>query len=117
MAKVQKKCGYSHGIEVGARGSSSGLCFAWRDDCQITLRPNSIRHIDVLISRDCDGNMWRCTGFYSAHKEQNKSDSWNLLRHLDDTLDILWLVIGDFNELLFSFEKSGGWLQNQRQNG
>ncbi|GMI79785.1 hypothetical protein HRI_001647800 [Hibiscus trionum] len=115
MEKVRRKCGYPNGIDVGARGRSGGLCLAWRDDCHVSLRSFSDRHIDVLITKDSDGSRWRCTGFYGAPEEQNRGESWNLLRQLDDLSEVPWLVIGDFNELLFSFEKMGGLLRSQRQ--
>ncbi|KAL4318018.1 hypothetical protein GQ457_18G000980 [Hibiscus cannabinus] len=115
MIKVRQRCGYPNGIDVGARGRSGGLCLAWRNDCQVSLCSFSCRHIDVIISQDKDGKMWRCTGFYGAPEEHNRRESWNFLRYLDDSPNVPWLVIGDFNELLFSFEKSGGLLRSQRQ--
>ncbi|GMJ13760.1 hypothetical protein HRI_005045200 [Hibiscus trionum] len=115
MEKVRKKCGFSNGIEVGSRGRSGGLCLAWRGNCQVSLRSYSDRHIDFMLSDDGEGRSWRYTGFYGAPEEQNHMDSWNLLRQLNDCPHIPRLVIGDFNELLFSFEKMGGRVRSQRQ--
>ncbi|GMI95319.1 hypothetical protein HRI_003201200 [Hibiscus trionum] len=85
MVRVRKKCGFSYGIEVGSRGRSGGLCLAWRGNCQVSLRSFSDRHIDFMISDDGEGRSWRCTGFYGASEEQNRNDSWNLLRQLNDS--------------------------------
>ncbi|GMI87829.1 hypothetical protein HRI_002452200 [Hibiscus trionum] len=80
MLKVRKKCGFPNGIDVGSRGRSGGLCLAWRNDCQISLRSFYDRHIDFMISDDGEGRSRRCTGFYGAPEEQNRCESWNLLR-------------------------------------
>ncbi|GMI83525.1 hypothetical protein HRI_002021800 [Hibiscus trionum] len=115
MLKVCKRCGFPNGIEVGSRGRSGDLCLAWRNGCQISLRSFLVRHIDFMVFDDGSGQWWRCTGFYGAPKEQNRRASWNLLRQLNDLPNVPWLIIGDFNELLFSFEKSGGRIRSQRQ--
>lgn len=40
---------------------------------------------------------------------------WDLLRQLHQESTSLWLVIGDFNEILSSFEKKKGQLRSERQ--
>ncbi|GMI64491.1 hypothetical protein HRI_000118400 [Hibiscus trionum] len=115
MEKVRKKCGYSNGVDVPSNGRSGGLSFAWKESVAVTLKSYSDRHIDVLIDKDADGNLWRCTGFYGAPEVQNRAHTWNLLRQLDDMGDTPWLVIGDFNELLLAQEKTGGRIRSERQ--
>ncbi|GMI73050.1 hypothetical protein HRI_000974300 [Hibiscus trionum] len=108
MAEIRRKCGFLNGIDVSAVRRSGGLSLGWKNCCKVTLRSYSVRHVDVLIEDDSDGNKWRCTGFYGHPEEQHRGESWDLLRSLDDMPDIPWLVIGDFNELLLSSEKQGG---------
>lgn len=57
---------------------------------------------------------WRCIGFYGAPQEQRWEVSWQLLHQLNDCSKVPSLVIGDFNVILFSFEKQGGLLQCER---
>ncbi|GMI76000.1 hypothetical protein HRI_001269300 [Hibiscus trionum] len=115
MEKLRKFCGFNNGIDVSARGRSGGLSLGWKANCNVSLRSFSDRHIDVSFTDDLDGFSWRFTGFYGAPEERNRDDSWNLLRQLNDTNDLPWLVLGDFNELLFATEKFGGRQRNQRQ--
>ncbi|GMI81726.1 hypothetical protein HRI_001841900 [Hibiscus trionum] len=115
MEKFRKSRGFVNGIDVSSNGRSGGLSLAWKRDCKVSLRSFSDSHIDVLFDEDNDGVSWRCTGFYGAPQEQNRRQSWNLLRLLNDSPSIPWLVIGDFNELLFSHEKRGGRLRSARQ--
>ncbi|KAA3465212.1 reverse transcriptase [Gossypium australe] len=51
------------------------------------------RHIDVIIEEVEEGN---------------RTESWNLLRRLGEFKEFSWMVCGDFNEILYGFEKKGG---------
>ncbi|GMI84759.1 hypothetical protein HRI_002145200 [Hibiscus trionum] len=115
MEKVRKSFGYQFGIDISSRGRSGGLSLAWKSSCKVTLRSFSVRHIDVILEEDSDGCSWRFTGFYGAPEVENRAASWNLLRQLNDLPDFPWMVMGDFNELLFASEKSGGRLRNSSQ--
>ncbi|GMI94283.1 hypothetical protein HRI_003097600 [Hibiscus trionum] len=115
MANIRRNLGYPFGIEVSSVGSSGGLAIGWKANCKISLRSFSARHIDVTFEDDSDGFSWRCTGFYGAPEVGNRMDAWNLLRQLNDCPEVPWLVIGDFNEILYNYEKQGGRLRNDRQ--
>lgn len=40
-------------------------------------------------------------------KEEERHHLWSLLRPLKTTSDLPWLLVGDFNEILFQHEKDG----------
>ncbi|GMI66653.1 hypothetical protein HRI_000334600 [Hibiscus trionum] len=115
MAQVRRRCGFINGIDVDAVGRSGGLSMGWKNNCDVSLRSYSQRHIDVLINDDSDGKLWRCTGFYGAPEEQHRAAAWNLLRQINDMPEIPWLIIGDFNEIAFLNEKQGGLTRSDRQ--
>ncbi|KAA3465353.1 reverse transcriptase [Gossypium australe] len=58
---------------------------------------------------------WRFTGFYGSLYDSNKNDSWNLLQKLGEDKTHPWLVYRDFNEILYSSEKSGGIAREERK--
>ncbi|KAK5819465.1 hypothetical protein PVK06_024467 [Gossypium arboreum] len=80
MEKVGRRCGFNYGIEVEANGSRGfyGAPYA------------------------------SFTGFYGAPYASFQEETWNLLRRLGNEKKFPWLVCGDFNEVLYSFEKVGG---------
>ncbi|MBA0707733.1 hypothetical protein Golax_019754 [Gossypium laxum] len=51
---------------------------------------------------------WRYTGFYGSPYANNKSGTWNLLKKLGQNRNHPWLASGDFNEIMYSYEKCGG---------
>ncbi|KAK9943102.1 hypothetical protein M0R45_008721 [Rubus argutus] len=58
---------------------------------------------------------WRFTGFYGHPETRQCHLSWDLLRSLTQPSSDLWVVMGDFNEILATYEKSGGPLRNNSQ--
>ncbi|KAA3460445.1 reverse transcriptase [Gossypium australe] len=78
MEKVRKSCGLLNGIEVEAEGTRE------------------------------DGNHeeWRFTGLYGSPYLRDQNVVWNLIKRLSQEGNFPWLVAGDFNEILYSFEKN-----------
>lgn len=58
---------------------------------------------------------WRMTGFYGHLKTHRRYESWDLLTFLNNQLQLPWLCLGDFNEILSTTEKSGGAIWSQQQ--
>lgn len=57
------------------------------------------------------GFLW---GFYGDPKASKQTLSWQLLRDLQPFNSIPWLVIGDFNKVLFHEEKKCGCPRSER---
>ncbi|XP_030939909.1 uncharacterized protein LOC115964800 [Quercus lobata] len=100
--------GHHHGVSCLTRGG--GLVLFWKKDFDLQVMSSSHNHIDILINRG-KVNVWRFTGFYGAPETQLRMESWDLLRDLNNRFSVPWLVGGDFNKLLKSQEKLGGWLR------
>lgn len=115
MENVRRRCGFNFGIEVSASGLRGGLCLSWREDFDVQLCSYSRNHIDILISEDNGSNVWRYTRFYREPYADRRSETWNLLRRLGVGNNLSWLVSRDFNEILYSFEKEGGALRDERR--
>jgi hypothetical protein len=60
-------------------------------------------------------------GIYGEPRWEDKYKTWDKLRELNNNSELPWVVIGDFNEILFSYEKEGGnprpqpYMQNFRE--
>ncbi|KAA3477308.1 reverse transcriptase [Gossypium australe] len=115
VERVRKSCGFSGGIDIEAEGSRGGLCLAWKDGVVVTLRSFSKWHIDVLLWEGRIRKEWRFTGFYGSPYSQDRSSVWSLLKFLSQGNNYPWLVAGDFNEILYFFEKIGGIPRDQKR--
>ncbi|KAL9671576.1 hypothetical protein QQ045_009146 [Rhodiola kirilowii] len=102
---LKRKVGFSNGVEVARTCLGGGLMLLWRPEIQIALKSFSRYHIDVWIG---EGDGFRLTIFYGCPITGRREETWNLLRSLKEGGQGLpWLVLGDFNEILFSWEYRG----------
>ncbi|KAL0449426.1 UNVERIFIED_CONTAM: hypothetical protein Slati_1499000 [Sesamum latifolium] len=88
-------------------GRSGGLFLFWRKDVEVWLQYFYVNHIDVTVKSDECPDRWRFTGFYGNPEAAKRKESWNVLRRLAQVSIRLWLVAGDFNEILSQQEKQG----------
>lgn len=108
MEKIRKQCGFFNGIDIGTDGSKRGLFLGWKTNDVITLCSYSNSHIDVEVYDENDNNKCRLTGFYGHPEERMRESSLNMLCRLGRDHTLSRMVVGDFNEIAYSFEKSGG---------
>jgi exonuclease III len=96
-------------------GQSGGLAMFWKRDVKVQLIGAPSRyHIDTEITEQ-DGFVWRFTGIYGEPKVEEREKTWKLLRTLKHHNDKPWLCVGDFNEILYAWEKEGGAPKPQAQ--
>lgn len=82
---------------------------------KVDVQTYSLRHIDVIITKEQSYKQWGFTDFYS-HPETNKhEESWRLLEKLSKRSGLPWVFIGDFNEIMHGREKEGGNLRPKWQ--
>lgn len=68
-----------------------------------------------MVEEKDDGFGWHFTGFHGSPVEQQRKESWNLIKRLHEGNFLPWIMMGDFYELIFSFEKKGGKVREERQ--
>ncbi|XP_073357687.1 uncharacterized protein [Aegilops tauschii subsp. strangulata] len=93
-------------------GRKGGLLLVWKKEVRIYSRTTTLDFIDVSVE-NANGDMWRLTGIYGEPNWNCKHRTYQLIRDLHAQSRLPWLVIGDFNEILYSDEKEGGAPRNQ----
>ncbi|KAL9681934.1 hypothetical protein QQ045_013726 [Rhodiola kirilowii] len=79
-------------------------------------RKNKLKvRVSDLKRRAREGERIRLTVFYGNPATQKRSETWDLLRRLSMDSNLPWVVIGDFNEVLFSWEVEGRRLRKEWQ--
>jgi hypothetical protein len=86
---------------------SGGLIMFWKKEIKVELLFSAPKYIDIRVV-ESDTKIWRLTGIYGEPRWEDKYKTWDKLRQLKHTNNLPWIVIGDFNEILFSHEKEGG---------
>ncbi|EPS72636.1 hypothetical protein M569_02121, partial [Genlisea aurea] len=94
------------------RGKSGGLALLWLGSIIVDIKSFSTNHIDAVISPQDGSPKWRLTGFYGNPLQASRSDSWSLLTRLHHQFSLPWLVVGDFNEVLWQDEHLSSCLRS-----
>ncbi|XP_028761010.1 uncharacterized protein LOC114719664 [Neltuma alba] len=94
---------YVEPIRIGG-----GLAVWWNDDIQLQLikADKNIVHLKVVKGLEMDSGF--LTLIYGPPRKQDRGSWWRRLRGLDPGEAVPWLCCGDFNDLMFDFEKEGG---------
>ena len=96
-------------VEVEKTNGSRGvLAFLWNDNIDVDIISWSRRMIHCGIQPLGEGLKWFLTEVYGSTYHRDKHQLWNELYALKDQTEGPWLIIGDFNALLNSYDKSGG---------
>ena len=111
---LPKALGFLHIVHFDCINQSGGVALLWDDSVTLQIRKVDYFFIDVDVLSPGVGS-WRFNGF-SGHPETGQRHvSWDLLRSLYQPASDKWVVMGDFNEIMSSNEKSGGPLRNHLQ--
>jgi hypothetical protein len=87
---------------------SGGLVMLWKNEVKLQEINIHTNYIDALVDGDDDETSWRLTCIYGEPSWENKYKTWERLRELHGMIEMRWVVIGDWNEILYSHEKEGG---------
>jgi hypothetical protein len=96
-----------------SNGRSGGVILFWKKEIKVEQKISAPKYIDVRI-REKEDKIWRLTGLYGEPRWEDKYKTWDKLRELNQSFNLPWVIIGDFNEILYSHEKEGG---NPRRQG
>ena len=96
-----------HKIVNPSDGRSGGVIFLWKKEVVIEQTFSAPKYIDVRVTEMPD-KVWRMTGIYGEPRWEDKYKTWDKLRELKNQSNQPWVILGDFNEILFSHEKEGG---------
>ena len=99
-------CGMKNCFGVSSNGRSGGLAMFWREDINLSLVSFSKNHVEMLVDEE-GKEQWWLISFYGEPGLSKKDESWTLMRQLAAQFDKAWLCVGDFNEILWNYEKQG----------
>ena len=92
---------------VPSKERSGGLALLWKKELKVDVQSYSNSHIDAIIGQGDDRMQWHLTGFYGNPETRKWEESWLLLKRLSSLNSLLWVCLGDFNELMNGGKKEG----------
>jgi hypothetical protein len=104
LSNLRFRIGLNKVFVVDGHGKGGGLVLFWDDSLKISILSYILHYIDTLIW-DADHHAhWRGTFVYGEPHMHERSKMWELLRRLKPVSWAPWMLIGDFNEALWSFK-------------
>jgi hypothetical protein len=115
VSNIKFSIGMNICFVVDGHGKGGGLALYCDDSIKIEILLHGLHHIDTLI-RDGDHHAgWRRTFIYGEPRAENRHLMWELIRRIKPRSQAPWLMIGDFNEALWSFEHFSARRRPERQ--
>lgn len=88
---------------VSSEGMSGGLALFWDESVRVEVLSMNERYIDAYVRLSLDGPLWHAAFAYGEPRVVNMHLMWSLLSSIRQISGLPWLVIGDFNEVLWQF--------------
>ena len=106
-----KRCWGNQNIEwsyVSARQYSGGLILSWNQDAFIQSNSFAMSRWLCVVGEIQEGKI-KCAFclVYAPNNQQERLMVWNQLRTIKEGMVIPWVVMGDFNEVLYPHERRG----------
>jgi hypothetical protein len=98
--------GFDNSFAVSSSGHSGGLGLFWNNEIKNEVFPYSQYHIDIIVYEQ-GKEPWRLTVVHGEAQVNERHKTWDVLKFIRSSNDLLWLCIGDFNEVLHGSEHEG----------
>ena len=102
--RLRFSLGFGGCFAVDRVGMSGGLVLYWKEDKEVQIRSFSRFHIEARCM-ETNGKGWRFMGIYENSNPSQRRFTWELLRKVHGLAQGPWLCGGDFNEIIYNFEK------------
>ncbi|XP_059668770.1 uncharacterized protein LOC132313844 [Cornus florida] len=94
--------------ETDPNGLAGGLAIFWENETPLTVMKASSFQVTCLVQGGKPDRDWCFTAIYATTKDAIRKEQWNFLRKLQTSVGSKWVLLGDFNDLLYPEVKKGG---------
>lgn len=108
LTKLGKDLGFTSEFYVDPVGAAGGLCLWWDDSMNVDVLLFTKNLIDTKVVMMGSGTSFHASWIYGTPYREDKDTCWMWLTTSILSNNLPWLCIGDFNEILWAFEKQGG---------
>lgn len=115
MERIYHSLKFKYSVIMEAKGSAGGITLMWSEEINIQCiwKSSCLLHWIVIDKAGC--KLWNMLACYGTPYHNEHRIFWDQLKERVFLIEGPWLLIGDFNEVVFDFEKFGGrplWRKN-----
>lgn len=107
VEKIRRRLKFHSCFTVEPRGLSGGLCLLWNSQVQVKIFQNSPNFIHTAVFITSTREEFDCSFVYGNPTFQMRKGLWSSLLDFQSDRNRPWCCLGDFNEVLAHYEKSG----------
>lgn len=120
MQRIVDKLGFKHCLIVDCNGRgrerSGGMFLLWKEEMNIQITSFSSNHIGgECYENDETNEAWFFAGVYDFPNENQKRDTWNMVRNVVHNMGERLVLFKDFNDVLQQSDKIGGSIRTLSQ--
>lgn len=107
MERIRVRLKYENRFMVNAIGRSGGLDLLWNRRVNVEVVGYSNHYIDTMVLPNENALKWRFTRYYDSLERHQRRTFWDLLRYLSSLNALPWILMGEFNDIMWEREKVG----------
>jgi exonuclease III len=115
VTNIKSQLGMNNCFTVDGQGKGGGLALYWKDSIMMDFLSYGLHHIDTSVWDGTHHAGWRGTFVYGEPNTQHRHDMWELIRRMKPRSQAHWLMIGYFNEAMWSHEHISARKRLERQ--
>ncbi|KAH7840713.1 hypothetical protein Vadar_020566 [Vaccinium darrowii] len=89
-------------------GIAGGLAVLWKRDLNVRFICSNSFFIEIKIKDDDNDHVWRLINLYASSTDSVRKLQWEELIRYRQQSSKDWIILGDFNDVLWADEKQGG---------
>ena len=114
LDRILHNINFDHKWEVSRGRRGRGLVLFWKDEANVTIEDSHKYFIDATFDKNL-AMEWRFICSYGEPETHRRIEAWNKLMGSNSRLNVPWLCVGDFSEIIKKDEKLGGALKSHNQ--
>lgn len=107
VESISKKLQFQHLFLENPMGIAGGLALMWHEEVTLKVKDNSKQFIDVECTDPVSKYVMQITFVHASTNFGERLLLWQTLKALKPRSSTPWICMGDFNEILYVWEKVG----------
>ncbi|KAI3436988.1 Toprim domain-containing protein [Psidium guajava] len=107
VQRVRKRLKFQHQFIINPTGMSGGLALFWNEEAGVNIFTATENFIDIQYEDASQKIPFRVTFIYAPATYKERLKVWDDIKLLKPLNRLPWVWIGDFNEILYHWEKVG----------
>ncbi|KAJ1399226.1 Zinc finger, CCHC-type [Sesbania bispinosa] len=107
IKRIRRQLRFENSFCVNPISLSGGLCILWNRPLVVSVSHHSPNFIHAFVEDLQDVKEWKVAFLYGNPTFQQRRHLWGRIQALRTSIQRPWTIMGDFNELLYPFEKDG----------